>query len=128
MLRAPTSPITVQANHSIGVPRNMRSDLLCDVSYRPRLRHKLHHATPRCAALHSIALLRTSLQYSAPPNIILHHSSSWHISKCFLFITESYHYFYIIKMKTLTTKRNRSQKSVVSQQIQRLNQLTFSLL
>ena len=128
MIRASKSPITVPANHSIGVPRNMRSDQLCDVSYRLRLRHKLHHATPGCAALHSIALLRTNLQYSAPPNIIRHYSSSWRISKCFLFITESHHYFYIIKIKTLTTKRNRSQKSVVSQQIQRLNQLTFSLL
>ena len=68
-------------------------------SMRARRRTMLHHATPPCAALHSIALLRTN---SAPPNIILHHSSSWRISKCFLFITESHHYFYIIKIKTLT--------------------------
>ena len=71
--------------------------------HRARRRTMLDHATPLCAALHSIALPRTNLHYSAQPNIILHHYSSWRISQCSLFIIESHHYFYIIKIKTLTT-------------------------
>ena len=105
------------------------------ITYRPALSTMrtrrstmLHHAKPPCAALHSTALLRTNMQYSAPPNIILHHSTSWRISLYSLFITESHHYFYIIKINTLATKRNRSQTSFVSRPLQLLTQLIFSLL
>ena len=79
-----------------------------NITYRPALSNTCphhcarRHATPCYTTLCSTSqhrLLRTNLHYSAPPNIILHHSS-WRISQCSLFITESHHYFYIIKIKT----------------------------